>query len=91
MISPLLSMILSVEELLIHFVLHFDGSNLLPPNAHAMASRTDVFPCPFFPPMIVNPFFDGSSFTALIFYISNSNVLILILFCHDRPPVLVFN
>lgn len=35
-----------------------------PPSAHAMASMTDVFPWPFFPPITVSPVSDGVSATA---------------------------
>ena len=42
------------------------GLYLSPPSAHAMASSTEVFPWLLLPPMMVRPFADGSSFTALI-------------------------
>ena len=42
-----------------------DGRKAFPPSAHAMASRTLVFPWLLSPPMIVSPEADGSILTAL--------------------------
>ena len=39
-----------------------------PPSAQAIASRTEVLPCLFLPPITVSPFFAGSSCTAFIFF-----------------------
>ena len=36
-----------------------EGSTI-PPRVHAIASRTDVLPCPFLPPNTVSPFSVGS-------------------------------
>ena len=57
----------------------FDGANLAPPNPHAIASSTDVFPCPFLPPITVIPFGDGASRkarTRFVFSISSAEILI---------------
>ena len=64
------------------------GLYLSPPSAHAIASSTDVLPWLLLPPMMVKPFADGSSFTALIrltFSISRLLIFTLIF----RPPDVV--
>ena len=56
-----------------------EGRYFSPPSAQAMLSSTEVFPCPFRPPMTVRPFGVGSSRTALIrLTFSISRLLILI-------------
>ena len=53
------------------------GLYLSPPSAHAIASSTEVLPWLLLPPMMVKPFADGSSLTALIRLMFSSSRLVI--------------